>query len=98
MPDHACDRGAVRLDPGASRSQAYQPDPDVRHPTATSTRIQITQFASAQGGALATKVPATTRASCTSTTLAWPRTMISLPCAQLLVGTRRSQPVPAQPA
>src|SRR5580658_340953 len=26
MPDHACDRGAVRLDPGASRSQAYQPD------------------------------------------------------------------------
>jgi hypothetical protein len=27
MPDHACDRGAVRLDPGASRSQAYQPDP-----------------------------------------------------------------------
>jgi hypothetical protein len=25
MPDHACDRGAVRLDPGASRSQAYQP-------------------------------------------------------------------------
>jgi hypothetical protein len=22
MPDHACDRGAVRLDPGASRSQA----------------------------------------------------------------------------
>jgi hypothetical protein len=28
MPDHACDRGAVRLDPGASRSQAYQPDED----------------------------------------------------------------------
>ena len=26
MPDHACDRGAVRLDPGASRSQAYQPE------------------------------------------------------------------------
>jgi hypothetical protein len=26
MPDHASDRGAVRLDPGASRSQAYQPD------------------------------------------------------------------------
>src|SRR5271166_237865 len=24
MPDHACDRGAARLDPGASRSQAYQ--------------------------------------------------------------------------
>jgi hypothetical protein len=24
MPDHACDRGAVRLDPGASRSQAYR--------------------------------------------------------------------------
>lgn len=29
MPNHACDRGAVRLDPGASRSQAYQPDADV---------------------------------------------------------------------
>jgi hypothetical protein len=28
MPDHACDRGAVRLDPGASRSQAYQPEAD----------------------------------------------------------------------
>ena len=26
MPDHACDRGAVRLDPNASRSQAYQPE------------------------------------------------------------------------
>jgi len=25
MPDHACDRGAVRFDPGTSRSQAYQP-------------------------------------------------------------------------
>ena len=24
-PDHACDRGALRLDPRASRSQAYQP-------------------------------------------------------------------------
>ena len=24
MPDHACDRGAARLDPGASRPQAYQ--------------------------------------------------------------------------
>jgi hypothetical protein len=31
MPDHACDRGAARLDPGASRSQAYQPDADI-HP------------------------------------------------------------------
>ena len=30
MPDHACDRGAVRLDPDASRSQAYQADEDVR--------------------------------------------------------------------
>jgi hypothetical protein len=29
---HACDRGAVRLDPCASRSQAYQPDPGVGHP------------------------------------------------------------------
>jgi hypothetical protein len=26
MPDHAGDRGAVRLDPGASRSPAYQPE------------------------------------------------------------------------
>jgi hypothetical protein len=26
MPDHARDRGAVRLDLGAARSQAYQPD------------------------------------------------------------------------
>ena len=32
MPDHACDRGAVRLDLGASRSQAYQPDPDAGGP------------------------------------------------------------------
>jgi len=32
MPDHARDRGAVRLDPGASRSQAYQPDPGVGEP------------------------------------------------------------------
>ena len=30
--------------------------------------------------------------------LAWPRTVISLPCAQFLVGRRRSQPVPAQAA
>jgi hypothetical protein len=29
MPDHACDRGAARLDLGASRSQAYQPEADV---------------------------------------------------------------------
>jgi len=29
MPDHACDRGTARLDPGASRSQAYQPDEGV---------------------------------------------------------------------
>jgi hypothetical protein len=28
MPDHAGDRGAVRLDLGASRSPAYQPDED----------------------------------------------------------------------
>ena len=28
MSDHACDRGAARLDPGASRLQAYQPDED----------------------------------------------------------------------
>jgi hypothetical protein len=28
MPDHACDRGAARLDLGASRSQAYQPNED----------------------------------------------------------------------
>ena len=40
MPDHACDRGAARLDPGASRSQAYQPKecnrsgPDDRRETA----------------------------------------------------------------
>jgi hypothetical protein len=54
------------------------------------------QFGTAQGGALATKLAAITRASCTSTTLAWPRTVISLPCAQFLVGRRRSQPVPAQ--
>jgi hypothetical protein len=32
MPDHACDRGGARLDPGASRSQAYQPDPGVDRP------------------------------------------------------------------
>ena len=38
MPDHACDRGAVRLDPGASRSHAYQADPDanVSRPSVTS--------------------------------------------------------------
>jgi hypothetical protein len=29
MPDHACDRGAARPDPGASRSQAYQPEADI---------------------------------------------------------------------
>jgi catechol 2,3-dioxygenase-like lactoylglutathione lyase family enzyme len=34
IPDHACDRGAARLDPGASRSQAYQPDADI-HPKTT---------------------------------------------------------------
>ena len=28
MPDHVGDRGAVRLDLGASRSPTYQPDPD----------------------------------------------------------------------
>jgi hypothetical protein len=26
MPDHVGDRGAVRLDPGASRSPTYQPE------------------------------------------------------------------------
>ena len=39
------------------RNALKSADPDVRHPTATGTRIQITQFASAQGGALATKLP-----------------------------------------
>jgi hypothetical protein len=81
-----CLQGSHWGDQASVRSSA----PDVRHPTATSTRIQVTQFASAQGGALATKLPAITRASCTSTTLAWPRTVISLPCAQFLVGRRRS--------
>ena len=38
MPDHACDRGAVRLDPGASRSQAYQPEEGV--PTLKSEQAQ----------------------------------------------------------
>jgi len=92
MPEYAVRRIGMRLG-----NALISADPDVRHPTATGTRIQITQFASAQGGALATKLPAITRASCTSKTLAWSRTVISLPCGQFLVGRRRSQQVPAQP-
>src|SRR5271170_6762852 len=38
MPDHACDRGAARLDPCASRSQAYQPD---EYETGSASRLRL---------------------------------------------------------
>jgi hypothetical protein len=44
MPDHGGDRGAAHLDPGASRSPPYQPDPGAR-PIVRSceSRAQIVQ-------------------------------------------------------
>jgi hypothetical protein len=54
MPDHAGDRGAVRLDPGASRSPAYQPDPDIRELAGRPiSRAQITRFGVTPGDRLA---------------------------------------------
>ena len=58
MPDHVGDRGAVRLDPGASRSPTYQADPDVgRLLGCVHGKTQNLRFGLAQGGGWAAKSP-----------------------------------------
>jgi hypothetical protein len=44
LPDHAGDRGTARLDPGASRSPAYQPDEGVSGVRSVATAAQISPF------------------------------------------------------